>query len=159
MSEVKTVHVRAGHDDVHDVFGVEHRILVASEKTGGAATTVEVTIPPGTGSPLHSDERESLLWYGIEGAIDFEAEGERRTLEAGDVIFMERNSRHRFANSGDRPARALMVAVPGGIEGFFRDAASALRTAPLTQPPSPETLGAFTEVARRYGIEIYEASA
>jgi hypothetical protein len=61
-----------GYADVHDIFGVEHRILVENETTGGVATMVEATLPAGTGSPLHTDERESLLWYGIEGAIDFE---------------------------------------------------------------------------------------
>ncbi|HEX2110237.1 MAG TPA: hypothetical protein VHF67_01675 [Gaiellaceae bacterium] len=53
-----------GYADVHDIFGVEHRILVENETTGGVATMVEATLPAGTGSPLHPDERESLRWYG-----------------------------------------------------------------------------------------------
>jgi quercetin dioxygenase-like cupin family protein len=149
---------RGGEGEVHDLFGIAHRILVASEQTGGAAAVVEITIPPGAGSVPHTDEREALAWYVIDGVVDFETEEGPLTLEPGGAVFMVRNSRHRFANTGDRPARALMVAVPGGIEAFFREAASALRTAPRTAPPSPEAIEAFAQVAGSYGIELHTES-
>jgi quercetin dioxygenase-like cupin family protein len=147
-----------GEEEVHDLFGVAHRILVASEQIGGAAAVVEITIPPGAGSVPHTNQREALAWYVIDGVVDFETEEGPRTLEPGGALFMVRHSRHRFANIGDRPARALMIALPGGIEAFFREAASALRTTLPTAPPSPETVEAFAQVAARYGIELHTES-
>lgn len=145
-------------DEVHDVFGVAHRILVGSAETDGAAAVFEITVPPGTGSAPHTDQREALLWYVIEGVIDFETAEGPVELERGGAVFMDRNSRHRFTNTADRPARALMVALPGGIEGFFREAASALPAGPSTAPPSPEAVAAFAQVAERYGIELHNDS-
>ena len=153
-----TFHLREKDGEVHDVLGVEHRIVVGSEHTEGGAAVIDIRIPPGTGSAPHTDQREALVWYVIEGVLDFETERGLLELEVGDAVFMERNSRHSFANAGDRPARALMVALPGGIEGFFREAASVLPTATPGAPPPPKTLEAFAQVAGRYGIELHEAS-
>ena len=136
-----TFHVRGDEGEVHELLGVAHRTLVGGETTNGAAAVVEITVPPGTGSPPHIDQREALVWCVVEGAIDFEAEAGPVTLEAGGAIFMPQGSWHGFANTGERSARALLVAVPAGIEGFFREAASVL--------PAE-----FAEAAGRYGIEL-----
>ncbi len=157
MGETKTFHLHEHEGELHDVFGVAHRTVIASAQTGGAAAIVEITIPPGAGSPPHTDQREALAWYVIEGVIDFETGGRELELQPGGAVFMERNSLHRFANTSDAPARALLVALPGGIEGFFREAATVLRNAP-TDPPSPEAVAAFAQVAERYGIELHNES-
>jgi len=158
MSPSTTTGLHDGDEEVHDVFGVAHRILAGSAQTDGAAAAVEITIPPGTGSAPHTNQREALLWYVIDGVIDFETEEGLVELERGQVVFMHRSSHHRFTNAADRPARALMVALPGGIEGFFREAASALRGGPATAPPSPEAVAAFAQVAERFGIELQNHS-
>ncbi len=140
--------------EVHDVLGVAHRILIDSDETDGRVSLVEVSVSPGAGSPPHADRNEDLVWYVLEGSIDFEVEGRRQTLGAGDAVFMARNSRHMFTNSADRPARAILLAAPGGVEGFFREAALVLAGAPAGPPP-PATAEAFAHVALRYGIELY----
>ena len=152
------LHSPHGGNDVHDVLGVTHRILVGSEQSDGATAVVEVTVPPGTGAPPHTEQREALVWYVIDGVLDFDTEGGPLKLDAGAAVFMERNSRHGFANTGDRPARAVMVAVPGGIENFFREAASVLPAGPPAGPPSPQVREALAQVARRHGVELDETS-
>lgn len=152
------LHSRHDRDDVHDVLGVAHRILVGSEQSGGTTAVVEITVPPGTGAPPHTEQREALVWYVIDGVIDFQTEGGPLKLGAGAAVFMERNSRHGFANTGDRPARALMVAMPGGIENFFREAASVLPAGPPVGPPPPEVKEALAQVARRHGVELDQTS-
>lgn len=149
-----TFHVQRGEGAVHDVLGVAHRILAGSEETNGAAAVVEITVPPGTGSPPHIDRRESLVWYLVEGAIEFETDAGPAKLEAGGAIFMAEGSRHGFANTGERSARALLVAVPAGIEGFFREAASVLSAGAPAGPPPAEVADALAAVAGGYGIEL-----
>jgi len=145
--------------EVHRLLGVAHRILVGSEETNGAAAVVEITVPPGTGSPPHIDRREALVWYVVEGAIDFETEAGPVKLEAGGSIFLERDSWHGFTNRGNHPARGLLVAVPAGIEGFFREAASVLPAEAPAGPPPAEVANALAEVAGRYGIELVSKEA
>ena len=154
-----SLHVQAGEGEVFDVLGVAHRILIGGAETNGEAAVVEITIPPGTGSPPHIDRREALVWYVAEGAIDFETEEGPVRLERGGAIVMKRDSQHGFANTGERPARALMVAVPAGIEGFFREAASVLPPGAPAGPPPAEVVGALAEVAGRYGIELSSKDA
>ena len=149
-----TLHLHSGEGDVYDVLGVEHRILLGSEESDGQVALVEVSIPPGGGSPPHIDRREALVWYVVDGAVTFETEAGPVTLEAGGAILMERNSWHGFANGGDRPARGLLFAVPAGIEGFFREAASVLPAGGPEGPPPPDVANRFAEVAERYGIEL-----
>lgn len=149
-----TLHVQGGEGEVHDLLGVSHRILVGSEETDGAAAIVEITVPPGTGSPPHIDRREDLVWYVVEGAIDFETEAGQVELEAGGAIFMAKDSRQGFANTGEHTARGLLVAVPAGIEGFFREAASVLPARAPSGAPPTEVASALAAVAGRYGIEL-----
>jgi quercetin dioxygenase-like cupin family protein len=149
-----TFHLQSGEGEVHQLLGVAHRVLVGSEETRGAAAVVEVTVPPGAGSPPHIDRREALVWYVIEGAIAFETETGPVKLDAGGALFLERDSSHGFANSGDRPARAILAAVPAGIEGFFREASSVLPAEAPAGPPPAEVANALADVAGRYGIEL-----
>ncbi len=67
MSEA-TFHLQGGEAEVHNVLGVDHRIIVGSEQTEGAAAVVEIALLPGAGAPPHSEQREALVRYGIEGA-------------------------------------------------------------------------------------------
>jgi quercetin dioxygenase-like cupin family protein len=154
-----TLQLQGDEGEVHRLLGVAHRILVGSEETNGAAAVVEITVPPGTGSPPHIDRREALVWYVVEGAIDFETEAGPVKLEAGGVIVLERDSRHGFTNRGDHPARGLLVAVPAGIEGFFSEAASVLPAKAPAGPPPADVANALAEVAGRYGIELMPKEA
>ena len=149
-----TFHLPGGEGEVHEVLGVAHRILVGSEESNGAAAVVEITVPPGTGSPPHIDRREALVWYVLEGAIDFETEVGSVKLEAGGTIVMPRNSRHGFTNTGEHSARGLLVAVPAGIEGFFRETAAVLPAGIPSGPPPAELANALAAMAGRYGIEL-----
>jgi quercetin dioxygenase-like cupin family protein len=154
-----TFHLQGDEGEVHQLLGVTHRILVGGAESDGAAAVVEVTVSPGAGSPPHIDRREALVWYVIDGAIDFETETGPVKLGAGGAIFLERDARHGFANSGGHPARALLLALPAGIEGFFRDAASVLPAEAPTGPPPAEVANALGDVAGRYGIELVSKDA
>lgn len=153
-----TQHAAAAEADVYDLAGAEHRILMDGARTGGTAAVVEITVLPGAESPLHSDEREDLAWYVAEGTLDFETDAGGVTLTTGGCLFLPRRSRHAFTNSGSRPARAVMVAVPAGIEDFFRAAASVIPPGVPAGPPPPEALAAFGEVAQRHGVTLHNGA-
>lgn len=80
---------------------------------GMEATMVEVTIPPGPGSPAH---RHSgfVLGYVLEGEFRFGVKGGPETvLKAGDTFYEPPDAVHTTSASArpDKPARILAVIV------------------------------------------------
>jgi quercetin dioxygenase-like cupin family protein len=156
---VRETKAKAATGAVYDLAGARHRVVLDGEGTGGVAAVVEVEILPGAATPLHSDENEDLVWYVVDGTLEFQTPEGREIVEAGGSAFFPRNSTHAFANTGSSVARALMVATPAGIEAFLRDAATVLVPGVPPGPPPPEAMTAFAEVASRHGITLHEVRA
>jgi mannose-6-phosphate isomerase-like protein (cupin superfamily) len=132
---------RLGEGRAVRVVGDAYRLLAGSDDTDGGYMVMEAAIPPGAGPPLHVHAREDEGFYVLEGELEFVADGATLRAGAGTFLNLPKGSRHRFQNTGDRPARMLIMCAPGGIESFFIEA----------DGQGPEALGA---IAARYGITI-----
>jgi mannose-6-phosphate isomerase-like protein (cupin superfamily) len=92
--------------------------LKASQRsTGGALSVFETSIE--AGPPLHVHDREDECFYVLDGALSVRCGDDAFDAPAGSFVFLPRGCPHRFRASG-RPARLLLIAVPGGIEDYFR---------------------------------------
>lgn len=83
---------------------------------------------PGEGVPLHVHDRDEEFYYILEGAYEMQAGDERFTAEAGSMVVIPRDVPHQFRNTGNVPARALMIFRPGGFDELnaeMREAAAA----------------------------------
>lgn len=136
-------------------LGMRNRVLVTAEETDGAFAAVEITVPPGGGPPLHTNTREALGYYGLEGRLSFTTESGERELGPGGFVPLRKGGTHTFANRGGTIARALMIASPGGLERFFADAATVLPADALQGPPPPEMMTKLAEISARYGMELH----
>jgi quercetin dioxygenase-like cupin family protein len=107
-------------------------ILLDAAASGGALALMTLHMPPGAGAPphRHTKERETLLVR--EGELLVELEGEERVVGPGAAVFMPLGSLHRFHSDGG--AVVDVVAVPAGLEEFFRVVCSEDPEA----PPAPE---------------------
>jgi mannose-6-phosphate isomerase-like protein (cupin superfamily) len=95
--------------------------LKASHRsTGGALSVFETSI--GTGPPLHVHDREDECFYVLDGELSVRCGDEGFSAAAGSFVFLPRGRPHRFWATGatGQPARLLLIAVPGGIEDYFR---------------------------------------
>jgi len=146
--------VKQDEGQVLDVLGDRVRILATAEQTGGIFGAIEEIVPPGGGAPLHVNNRESLAWYVAEGTLQFTTDGEVAELPAGSWFYTPAGSAHTFHNATDKPARALMIAFPGGFEGMFREVGRTLAAGEVTRPPTDEEIGKLMATAPRYGLEI-----
>jgi quercetin dioxygenase-like cupin family protein len=118
-------------------------------QTGGGLGLIEQVVPPGFGSPYHVHHREDEAFYVLEGAIRFFSEGRSWVLEAGGFAFLPRGIPHGFRTEGDVASRSLLLATPGGFEGFVAELSS-------TEPPAgPPDMDALMAAATRYGLEIF----
>lgn len=136
-------------------LGLRNEILATRDETDGSLSVVEITVPAGGGVPLHTNEREAITWYVLEGSLTFFHEGAQHSVGAGELISMPANSRHTFANSTDRKARALLICTPGGFEGFLAEMGEILPDEAPDGPPPPDAVGAMQTVGARYGLLLH----
>lgn len=95
-----------------EAIGVEVVERLPASATGGAFSIIETTNQPGFGPPLHR-HRETEIFRVLEGSYLYRID--ERTFHAaeGDLVVTPGNAVHAFRNIIDRPARQLVMIVPG----------------------------------------------
>ena len=92
----------------------------------GAATTngsfelfEELRIATG-GPPPHVHRGHEELFYVLEGRYVFVRDRTEIELMAGESVVIPRGTRHQYQTLV-APSRTLILIVPAGLEGFFRE--------------------------------------
>lgn len=131
-----------------------------SAQTGGSFSLTECLTAPGAGSPPHTQKDEEAFLV-AEGQFEFMLDGKTRLCGPGDFVHVAPNTPHAFRNPGDRPARMLIINLPGGFhEGFFDAVGDVVDAATTSFPPmSPPDIAMIAAAASRYGIELLPPSA
>ena len=135
------------------VFGDVDDIKAEAKDTNGEMTFVETLVPPHSGPPLHIHTRESESIYVLDGLIRVIANGLDFHLEPGGFVHMPKNSIHRFENAHHGHSRILLILLPSGIEGYFKE----LGTPKVKGVPSPGPkahIEKLPQVAEKYGVKI-----
>ena len=137
------------------VAGDRITILLDGKDTQGAYSVMEITLPPGGGTPPHIHHREDEAFMLVAGEVTFYCGGEVIVRRAGEYLLGPRDVPHHYTNTGDTDAIMIMTATPAGVEDFFESVGTALpsRTAPPV-PLTPEGIGRIVAQAPQYGIEI-----
>jgi quercetin dioxygenase-like cupin family protein len=133
-----------------NVLGDEITLLAAGPQTGGTMTAIEVLARPDSGPPPHTHVY-SELFYVLEGELEIELDGARRTVGAGDVAAVPGGSVHTYRNASALPVRFLAVLHPAGHERFLAEIGVPV-DAPA--PDGPPDVDHVMRVARRHGIEF-----
>jgi quercetin dioxygenase-like cupin family protein len=82
--------------DAHEFVDGIHLHAIGGEQL----LLCKVTYAPGKRIPLHKHEHtEQVMWI-IDGAVDMAIEGEWKTLEAGDVVVVNRGLEHELHSPG-----------------------------------------------------------
>jgi mannose-6-phosphate isomerase-like protein (cupin superfamily) len=92
-------------------------LKASQHSTGGALSVLETTLE--AGPPLHVHDREDESFYVLDGEVTIRCGSGTFDAPAGSFAFLPRGLPHRFW-AKDQPARLLLIAVPGGIEDYFR---------------------------------------
>ena len=125
--------------------------------TGGAYSLFETVTQPGMGTPPHRQSLEEETFYVLEGRYTFLVGDRTIELGPGGYAFVPRETVHAFTNTGDAPARMLIMVTPGGIhEGFFAELGEPV-DAPL--PAGGPDIARIVATAAKYGMEILPPSA
>lgn len=126
-----------------------------STDTEGAFSLVEAVTAPGQGTPPHVQRDDAEAFYVLDGEFDFTVDGSRHRSGPGSFHYVARGVPHGFSNPGDRPARMLIINLPGGLhENFFVEAGDPVADASTFPPMSPPDIPRLVQAATRYGIEM-----
>jgi quercetin dioxygenase-like cupin family protein len=136
-------------------LGMENRVLLTASETEGAMGVIDISVQPGAGAPLHTNTREALMWYVMDGQLTLQTVHGPVEVAAGSASFLPKGSTHKFVNLSDTPARALLVCIPGGFEGFLLDLSGKLPADVPGGPPPLEATEAMARTAEPYGVKLH----
>jgi quercetin dioxygenase-like cupin family protein len=90
------------------------------EFTGSRSLCVmDVLLQPGAGHPFHRHpDQEEVIWV-REGRIEQWLEGESRVLEAGEAVYIPKDTVHASFNAGDGDAKMSVLLSPTAGEGGY----------------------------------------
>jgi len=97
-------------------LGGDPGLKASKHSTGGTLSVCETTIA--AGPPLHVHDHEDECFYVLDGELSVRCGDDILHAPAGSFVFLPRGRPHRFWAT-DRPARLLLITVPGGIEDYF----------------------------------------
>ena len=124
-------------------------VLLTGEDTAGRFAVIETAETEGSEHPYRVHTREDQAVYVLEGLVSYCVDGEWLHCPAGTCVLLPKGSEHTYSVGSGR-ARLLVVAVPAGIEGCYRELDDT-DGSPWAAAPDFERL---VTVAARYGVEI-----
>src|SRR5262250_1515783 len=101
-------------------FGLDMKVLLTTEVTGGAIAVLMAWHKPGEGPPDHVHFSREEMFFILEGTYELTVDGQTSTAGPGTIIFIPRNVVHRFKNVGDTTACMLDWTLPGGHDQYFK---------------------------------------
>ena len=121
-------------------------IVLDAASTDGELALMTLRMPAGAGAPPHRHTQESETLAVREGALEVDVDGVAQTLGPGEAVFLARNVLHGFRS----PEGAVVdvLAVPAGLEDFFRVVCTSEAGAPA---PDPADVAAALE---RHGLDF-----
>ena len=101
-------------------FGLDLKILLTSEATGGAISVLKGWHKPGEGAPDHAHSDQEEIFFIVEGTYELTVGEHTTTAGPGTIVFIPRRVVHRFKNVGDTTACMLDWSLPGGQDRYFK---------------------------------------
>jgi quercetin dioxygenase-like cupin family protein len=101
-------------------FGLDMKVLLTTEATGGATSVIMAWHKPGEGPPDHVHFEQEEISFIVEGTYELTVGDQTSTAGPGTIVFIPRNVVHRFKNVGDTTARMLDWSLPSGQDRYFK---------------------------------------
>jgi mannose-6-phosphate isomerase-like protein (cupin superfamily) len=139
--------VPAGEGHLLSARGNVLAFKAVAAQTGGDFSLMERTVPAGARMPpAHRHVNCSEAFFVLDGRITFVVDGRDLSGSAGDFLLVPRGAGHTFGNTGDSPARLLVLHAPA-MDAYFEELHRLWASA---EPPAPEV---ERELMSRYGME------
>lgn len=101
-------------------FGLDVKVLLTTEATGGAISVLMGWHKPGEGPSDHVHFDQEEIFFILEGTYELTVGDQTATAGPGTIIFIPRHVMHRFKNVGNTRACMLDWSLPGGQDHYFK---------------------------------------
>jgi mannose-6-phosphate isomerase-like protein (cupin superfamily) len=128
-------------------------IKADAEQTGGGFTVVEFLDFEGSSVPLHVNGRWDTGFYILDGEYTFVIADDTVAVSPGAWVYVPRRTPHAW-RCDSAGGRLLNVTVPGGFEGFYRQAGESVPDRSQLPARREPDVQALSSTAAQYGIEI-----
>lgn len=102
-------------------FGLDMKVLLTTENTGGAFSAVVCVHQPGEGPPPHFHTGQDEYFYVLEGTYEMTVDGKTSEVGPGTMVFLPRGTVHGFKTISAGPGKMLDWSLPGGQDRYFRE--------------------------------------
>ncbi len=124
-------------------------------ETDGAYSLTEHLVTAASNPPMHVQVDEDEAFYVLDGAIEFEVDGEIVVAEAGTFAFVARGAAHCFRVL--TPTARMLVICSGkptdNLEEFFVAMGEPATARALPEPAAPD-LDRLLVLTEQMGIEL-----
>ena len=117
-------------------------------------TALEVTEPPGSGSPTQWHKLTTMILYVLEGTLTLRIGDETIQAGPGGYTYVPPGTVYAIANQGVAPMRYLMVHSPAWIENYIVEGIELVQSEP-SWPPAD--MSKFIEMRAKY--DVYDPPA
>ena len=101
-------------------IGLDLRVRLPNQASGGALEMIETINAPGYGPPLHRHP-ETEVFRVLKGRYLYQVGDRSFFAEEGDVVSVPGGTAHAFVNVTDAPTEQLILILPGmDAEAFFK---------------------------------------
>jgi mannose-6-phosphate isomerase-like protein (cupin superfamily) len=127
-------------------------LLVTSTDTDGASSLFKYEADPGFQGPApHWHEETVEGFYILDGAIEFEIDGDSRWATPDAFVIVPPRTVYKFTVDSNGPATFLIQASPGGFEEYFEELQELIADA--DQWP-PAEMGPVIELMGRHDSHV-----
>lgn len=100
-------------------FGIDMRVMLGAEATGGGFSAVIATLDPGQGPPPHRHLDRDEYFFVLEGTYHLTVGDQELDIGPGTLAFVPRGTMHGFTNTGTTAGRLLEWTIPGENSRYF----------------------------------------
>src|SRR5580658_1229658 len=101
-------------------FGIDMKVMLGGEHTGGQFSAILGEIKPGEGPPPHLHRDRDEYFYVLEGTYSLSAGDVDSTVGPGTLVFVPRGTVHTFKNITSSNGKLLEWTIPGSNGDYFR---------------------------------------
>jgi quercetin dioxygenase-like cupin family protein len=129
-------------------------IKLTGEETSGQLTVIELTVgPQRLAAPPHTHNGGETV-YMLDGTLRFHVGDRTVDAGAGSTLHPPKGAWEWFENITDKPARALIVYSPGGIDKFFKELGEPAKRREVPPAPAQPDLERIAKTAAKYGMQV-----